>query len=267
MGREIKRVPVDFDWPLDKVWEGFLTPNDLYGDPCTECNGGETWSSRWLYLLCNRIGMLASDVRDQERSKPMHPWLANDTYPPIKWHPDPEKTRPFISDAYDVMRPTPDIIDLLAAIADAPPDEVGGFLGRNVEYDLYKAIVKASGLESWGACSVCDGHGEYERYPGQRAEREAWERTEPPTGDGWQMWETVSEGSPVSPVFATAEGLAQWLTTPAGGQKAGPSRRPMTIEQARGFVNAGWAPSGFIDSAGVHDGAAYVGSHVANEET
>jgi hypothetical protein len=32
-----------------------------------------------------------------------------------------------------------------------------------------------------------------------------------PEGDGWQMWETVSEGSPISPVFATPEELARWL--------------------------------------------------------
>ena len=35
---------------------------------------------------------------------------------------------------------------------------------------------------------------------------------EPPSGEGYQLWETVSEGSPMSPVFATPEELAQWLT-------------------------------------------------------
>lgn len=35
---------------------------------------------------------------------------------------------------------------------------------------------------------------------------------EPPDGDGYQLWETTTEGSPMSPVFATAEELAQWLT-------------------------------------------------------
>lgn len=29
-------------------------------------------------------------------------------------------------------------------------------------------------------------------------------------GDGWQLWETTSEGSPQSPVFATADELAEW---------------------------------------------------------
>ena len=33
---------------------------------------------------------------------------------------------------------------------------------------------------------------------------------EPPSGDGYQLWETVSEGSPMTPVFAAPEELAQW---------------------------------------------------------
>lgn len=24
MGREVRRVPVDFDWPINKVWKGYL---------------------------------------------------------------------------------------------------------------------------------------------------------------------------------------------------------------------------------------------------
>lgn len=24
MGREIKRVPLDFDWPIEKVWPGYM---------------------------------------------------------------------------------------------------------------------------------------------------------------------------------------------------------------------------------------------------
>jgi hypothetical protein len=35
---------------------------------------------------------------------------------------------------------------------------------------------------------------------------------------GWQMYETVSEGSPISPVCATKDELAAWLSSPAAGR-------------------------------------------------
>ena len=35
MGRELRRVPLDFNWPLNKVWEGFCNPHGL---PCPEDN-------------------------------------------------------------------------------------------------------------------------------------------------------------------------------------------------------------------------------------
>lgn len=39
--------------------------------------------------------------------------------------------------------------------------------------------------------------------------RDQW-FSEPPVGEGYQLWETTSEGSPISPVFSTAEELADW---------------------------------------------------------
>lgn len=36
------------------------------------------------------------------------------------------------------------------------------------------------------------------------------QRHDPPTGDGWQIWETTTEGSPISAVCATPEELADW---------------------------------------------------------
>jgi len=40
---------------------------------------------------------------------------------------------------------------------------------------------------------------------------------DPPTGEGWQLWETVSEGSPLTPVCATAEELARYCADPLHG--------------------------------------------------
>jgi hypothetical protein len=33
---------------------------------------------------------------------------------------------------------------------------------------------------------------------------------DPPEGEGFQLWETTSEGSPVSPVFESLEELCEW---------------------------------------------------------
>lgn len=35
-------------------------------------------------------------------------------------------------------------------------------------------------------------------------------KVDPPTGDGFQLWGNTTEGGPRSPVFGTAEELAEW---------------------------------------------------------
>ena len=47
--------------------------------------------------------------------------------------------------------------------------------------------------------------------------KKSWEKFEPPEGEGYQCWETTSEGSPFSPVFGTFDGLCEWLSyNPSG---------------------------------------------------
>lgn len=38
---------------------------------------------------------------------------------------------------------------------------------------------------------------------------------EPPAGEGYQLWETTSEGSPISPVFETLSELSEWCAVHA----------------------------------------------------
>jgi hypothetical protein len=52
---------------------------------------------------------------------------------------------------------------------------------------------------------------------------------EPPLGDGYQLWETVSEGSPISPVFQTLELLCDWLGS-----------HPMKNDVFSHFTKADW---------------------------
>lgn len=49
------------------------------------------------------------------------------------------------------------------------------------------------------------------------------ELCEPPKGEGYQLWETTSEGGPVSPVFETLDELCKWCEenyTTFGSNKA-----------------------------------------------
>lgn len=257
MGREIKRVPLDWDWPVNKIWEGYQWPSSLVSAPCPAgdaCLNGHTAAGAWVAEIAHLALMLDDDLGSQRRGQPLHPYFDSVPRP----YGSPTRT----SDA----RPSPDIAEFGAGLA----GREGVFMGHDAidRWHATDALIRAAGLDPkvWGVCPQCQGHGSVEAYPGQRAAAEAWEPTEPPSGEGWQLWETVTEGSPISPVFPDAEELAQWLTTPAACW--GTMRQPMTIEQARGFVGAGWAPSMIGDASGIHDGATYVGAREAatNEE-
>lgn len=68
--------------------------------------------------------------------------------------------------------------------------------------------------ESW--CAVCEGEGivwPKVEPPGYRLDSvPSWlDKTFVEPRYGWQMWETTSEGSPISPVCESPEALARWL--------------------------------------------------------
>lgn len=228
MGREVRRVPVDFDWPINKVWQGFLMPERLQCPDCESCGGaGTTTARRWVVACANMLLMLDDDLREQQLGRRMHPYFDD-----------------FYTTAYGT-RPSPDIREFGTGLA----GREGGFDDHDAidGWRASKKIISAAGLDPdvWGICQECGGKGCYEAYPGQSAEAEAWKPTDPPAGDGWQVWETVSEGSPISPVFPDREGLIGWLMSPAYSWG---TSRPLTREQAAAFTESGWAPT-FIASA------------------
>jgi hypothetical protein len=62
----------------------------------------------------------------------------------------------------------------------------------------------------FGNCPYCKGKC-VTRLPRKLKKRyKNWRPYDPPTGPGYQLWETLTEGSPISPVFETAEKLAGW---------------------------------------------------------
>lgn len=211
MGREVKRVALDFVWPRNKVWEGFVNPHHVSN--CGECDGmGVDESYESLTELVNLL-LLAGDASLMR--KPLHPYFGS--------------TR--------LERVGPKLHEVMAGLTGQDPGPFG-FLGS--AYRAVPKLIAAAGLpETWGRCEACGGEG---YAPGQEEairQRDEWQQREPPTGEGWQLWETVSEGSPITPVFATPEELARWLV-----------RNDDSITRGRSFeqwmallTGPGWAPS------------------------
>lgn len=65
------------------------------------------------------------------------------------------------------------------------------------------------------------------------------------------MYETTSEGTPISPAFATPEELARWLAD-NGASSFGDSTA--TYEEWLSVCRGGWAPSAVMDAKGFRSG-------------
>lgn len=98
-------------------------------------------------------------------------------------------------------------------------------------------------------------HPDQKRYP--NTPKYYWEWDNPPpdktyylpekwTADQatcYQIYETVTEGTPTSPIFQTEEEMVQWLLAQGHSERA-----------ARGFVKDGWAPTLAISQLGTSVG-------------
>lgn len=102
-------------------------------------------------------------------------------------------------------------------------------------------------------CPTCNGHACY--WEPKEAEQWAdeWEKEEPPAGDAYQVWETVSEGSPISPAFLDPRDLAQWMAdAPPWG-----AAQPMSADKwLKWITGPGWSPSAVGIGADIKDGVA-----------
>ena len=109
---------------------------------------------------------------------------------------------------------------------------------------------------------------EYWEYAGAPPDRQYYRPWDDAEATWYQVWETVSEGTPVSPPFATKEELIEYLV--ANGDYWDQSRRaegrssmpcaPWSRKSAEAFVNGpGWAPSLVCDDHGVHSGIEALG--------
>jgi hypothetical protein len=205
MGRELRRVPLDFDAPLKKVWKGYVNPHYR---PCPQCNGrGETRSYQFFSSWVRLLVMGADESRLNTPECLAHFAKNGRIYP----HPYLRSPGLWITDGTELGDQLWDLVERLSGrpLNPSPFEGCSTGLGSSEAWRVGESILKAAGLdpEAWGSCPMCEGEGV---HPDHREAHDAWKAEEPPTGEGYQLWETTSEGSPVSPVFASLDALCEW---------------------------------------------------------
>ena len=327
MGRELKHVPLDFEWPVDKVWEGYLNPHyEGHCSPCPSCESGgsplsEMLAARWY-------GKIPFDPAETG-SEPFTPdtpevWAAAKWYALREWDHGVYQTTTAEQDemirceaerlavlfnsrwCHHLSQQDVDLLATEHRVTDVMLYDL--WINRGVRYPRYQSAGKPvsrrrrlgrrrleakhrsgawlmrrhgyrleartlnlaylrgmghDAINQWivvraecerrgepAMCAICHGSGDQWDAPENEKRAEDWQPHEPPAGDGYQMWETVSEGSPISPVFATAEELAAWLADHNRGMDRG-----TTAETWLKFIKGpGWSMSMVSRGRGLENG-------------
>ena len=246
--RTVKRVPLDFEWPSNRVWEGYLNPHFNKSKKCLSCQQtgyaprakflGDQWYGKAHFhpdesgsqpLTTETPAVRAFARRNVERSP--------DFYGKGEWAVEREAQRliemwneqwchHLSQEDVDALIEAGRLMDFthgwergegwtpkepvpFVSAEQVNEWSIGGFGHDSInQWVCIKAKCAREGASV--TCSVCEGECVVWPSPEVKAAYDNWEMEEPPEGEGWQLWETVSEGSPTSPVFATPDELARW---------------------------------------------------------
>lgn len=283
MSRQLRRVPLGFNWPINQTWEGFLNNVPYTATKCETCDGDcmsprarelhHLWygNSEPYYdpaadgkepitsahpaarALAERrcrndawyYGSGPANVEREAKRLAAH-WNKGwahflndaDVAALVEGGRLMEFTHTWDDEARRWIKNDPATIP---TAADVNAWSLGGMGHDGInEGVVLRARLKAEG--DAGYCETCEGAGVFWTSPEARERYENWEPTEPPTGEGYQLWQTVSEGSPITPVFSNAEQLARYLA--ASEYSDGLDM----VGWMRFIEGPGWCPSGaFID--------------------
>lgn len=284
MGREIRRVSVEFKWPINRVWKGFINPHGWSCTPCKSCKqtgyapGAKKLYDQWYgyeYFVPSMTGSTPLTPETPEvwefarrnvQNSPEYYGYGTEairkealrlaTMWNAQWHQhlDADDIAALIDGnrLWDFTRvprteedklkprwngwlkenngyiPTPHEVNMAAITSPMLHDSSSAWV-------CVKAKAQRLGIEL--TCPKCGGEGSVWSDKDDKKAYENWKPTDPPKGRGWQMWETVSEGSPQTPVFRKPEELVEYLVT----------HNDYSRKAATNFVmGSGWVPSGMM---------------------
>lgn len=220
MGRELKRVPLDFDWPINKLWSGYINPHPVH--ECKSC-GGDGMSEEYRELY----GKWYAWENPQFRQNPfkegfrynINAWSNNltreDVAALIKANRLWDFTRVPLNEEHRKIIKKEGSAWLPFNNGYIPtPKEVNEWNLKGIGHDssnawiCIKARLKREGKPY--RCPKCNGTGENWQHLKAKRLYKNWKDYDPPTGEGYQLWTTTSEGSPMTPVFPTLEALCEY---------------------------------------------------------
>lgn len=245
MGREMKMVALDFDWPMKEKWEGYLNPYYKFFLKCLDCDGSgyspeaKNISDQWYGYSHFKPSMTNSklikiDDNIMQKLKKHHNWSQGHMdYIIESWnsswcyHIDQDDVQALVdkdrlmdftrrprtkkqikehkkNDGY-WMKESNGYIPTAEEVNAWSKGDFGHDSSNH--YICVRAKCKRLGIQT--SCEECDGTGDLTSEE-NRKKAEEWKSIDPPTGDGFQLWETTSEGSPSSPVFDNMDKLAKW---------------------------------------------------------
>mgnify|MGYP001596464995 CR=1 FL=1 len=220
MGRLLKRVPVNFDYPKGQIWKGYVNP--YRGLDCHTCEGTgfskeyKELQDKW-YSLDNWEPVCLSSGRSWNKNA----WHNNLSQQDVDWLAEN-------NDLWDFTRVPLNEDQKENCFPNGWTKEHNGYKptaeevnewsrskpGAHIsEYGLIKHILKTQRKPH--TCRICKGSGKIWQTPEIKKAHDRWKDFEPPEGDAFQLWENTSEGSPQSPVFKTLDELCEWAETSA----------------------------------------------------
>ena len=224
MGRELKRVPLDFQWEVNKLWCGYINPHKVH--ECTDCSGNG-YSKEYQRLSDEWYGWNTENYKPNPFRKDCRynasAWSHNLTKEDVKallkadrlW----DFTRvPITDEQKEIVRQKKanggnSWLPFCNGYVPTP-EEVNEWNLKGMGHDgcnaWYCITARLKREKKNAKCSSCNGSGENWQHPKAKKLYKNWKSYDPPIGEGFQLWTTTNEGSPMTPVFDSLEKLCEY---------------------------------------------------------